>query len=65
MSNWLIIFLYIIAVYGLSNMMVFGSGPFRIFEHIREITSSISRSGHIHMMRTQESVLIHLTLIRI
>lgn len=28
--------------YGLSNMMVFGSGPFRIFEHIRNITSRIS-----------------------
>ena len=42
MSPWLIIFLYIIAVYGLSNMMVFGSGPFRIFEHIRGISSSIS-----------------------
>lgn len=42
MSNWLIIFLYCIAAYGLSNMMVFGSGPFKIFEHIRNITSSIS-----------------------
>jgi len=42
MSNWLIVFLYCIAVYGFSNMMVFGSGPFRIFEHIRSITSKIS-----------------------
>lgn len=42
MSNWMIIFLYCIAAYGLSNMMVFGSGPFKIFEHIRNITSSIS-----------------------
>lgn len=42
MSNWLIIFIYIISVYGVSNMMVFGSGPFRIFEHIKRITSSIS-----------------------
>ncbi len=42
MSNLLIIFLYSIAAYGLSNMMVFGSGPFRIFEHIRNITSRIS-----------------------
>ena len=42
MSNWLIVFLYCIAVYGFSNMMVFGSGPFRIFEHIRNITSKIS-----------------------
>lgn len=42
MSNWLIIFLYCIAAYGFSNMMVFGSGPFRIFEHIRNITDRIS-----------------------
>jgi hypothetical protein len=38
----MIVFLYCIAAYGLSNMMVFGSGPFKIFEHIRNITSSIS-----------------------
>lgn len=42
MSNWLIIFLYCIAAYGISNMVVFGSGPFRIFEHIRNITDRIS-----------------------
>ena len=42
MTNGLIIFLYCIAVYGLSNMMVFGSGPFKIFEHIRYYTSYIS-----------------------
>ena len=48
MSNWLIVFLYSIAVYGISNMMVFGSGPFRIFEHIRNISSRIS--GHFGTM---------------
>ena len=42
MSNLLIIFLYCIFAYGLSNMMVFGSGPFRIFEHIRNISTNIS-----------------------
>lgn len=42
MSNGLIIFLYCIVCYGISNMFVFGSGPFKIFEHIRNITSSIS-----------------------
>ena len=42
MSNWFILFLYCIASYGFSNMMVFGSGPFRIFEHIRNITDKIS-----------------------
>lgn len=42
MSNWFILFLYCIAAYGFSNMMVFGSGPFRIFEHIRNITDRIS-----------------------
>ena len=42
MSNTLIIFLYIFAVYGLSNMVEFGSGPFRIFERLREWSSNIS-----------------------
>lgn len=42
MSNGLIIFMYCIAAYGISNMMVFGSGPFKLFENIRNITSSIS-----------------------
>lgn len=42
MSNVLILFLYCMAAYGLSNMMVFGSGPFRIFERIRSASSNIS-----------------------
>ena len=42
MSPWLLIFIYLIAAYGLSNMVVFGSGPFRIFEHLRYLSSSIS-----------------------
>ena len=42
MSSGLIIVLYIFAVYGFSNMMVFGSGPFRIFEHIRNISNNIN-----------------------
>lgn len=42
MSNGLIIFLYCICAYGISNMVVFASGPFRIFEHLRNVTSSIS-----------------------
>lgn len=42
MSAWLIILIYTFMAYGFSNMMVFGSGPFRIFEHIRNISSSIS-----------------------
>lgn len=41
MSNGLLIFCYCVVAYGLSNMMVFGSGPFRIFEHIRNISSAI------------------------
>lgn len=40
-TNGLIIFCYCLVAYGLSNMMVFGSGPFRIFEHIRSLASSI------------------------
>lgn len=42
MNIGLIIFIYCIAVYGLSNMMVFSSGPFNIFEKIREWSSYIS-----------------------
>lgn len=41
MSNGLLIFCYCMVAYGLSNMMVFGSGPFRIFEYIRSISSAI------------------------
>lgn len=41
-SNGLIIFLYCIVAYGLSNMVVFASGPFRIFERIRDLSSRIS-----------------------
>jgi hypothetical protein len=42
MSNGLVIFIYIIMAYGFSNMMVYGSGPFRMFEHIRNTSSNIS-----------------------
>lgn len=42
MSIGLIIFLYCICAYGISNMMVFSSGPFHIFEGIRKIASSIN-----------------------
>lgn len=42
MSIGIIIFVYCIAVYGLSNMIVFGSGPFKIFEKIREWSEYIS-----------------------
>lgn len=42
MSNTLVIFLYCIAAYGFSNMMVFSSGPFKIFERIRTYASYIS-----------------------
>lgn len=42
MCNALTIFVYCIAAYGLANMMVYGSGPFRLFEHIRYITDAIS-----------------------
>ena len=42
MNIGLIIFIYCIAVYGLSNMMIFSSGPFNIFEKIREWSSYIS-----------------------
>lgn len=42
MSTGLIVFLYAICAYGISNMMVFSSGPFRLFEFIRDITDGIS-----------------------
>lgn len=42
MTTGLIIFIYSIAIYGFSNMMVFGSGPFKIFEKIREWSEYIS-----------------------
>lgn len=42
MNSVLIIFLYSFTIYGLSNMMVFSSGPFKIFENIRKWTSQIS-----------------------
>jgi hypothetical protein len=42
MSNALIIFIYSIAVYGICNMIAFGSGPFKIFEKIREWSYNIS-----------------------
>ena len=41
MSNWFLVFCYCIVAYGLSNMMVFGSGPFRIFERIRYVSGLI------------------------
>ena len=41
MSTGLIIFCYCIVVYGISNIVVYGSGPFRIFEHIRNIAINI------------------------
>lgn len=42
MSTGLIIFLYAIMTYGICNIVVYGSGPFRIFEHIRNISDSIN-----------------------
>lgn len=42
MSSWLIILCYCIAMYGMCNIIVFGSGPFKIFEHIREISYNIN-----------------------
>ena len=36
MSSCLIVVLYAIMAYGACNVIVFGSGPFRIFERIRD-----------------------------
>jgi len=35
MSSWLIVLCYSIMAYGICNIIVFGSGPFRIFEKLR------------------------------
>lgn len=42
MSNAFIIFIYILSVYGFTNMLVYLNGPFGIFEYIRKISNSIS-----------------------
>lgn len=42
MNSGLVIFLFVVFAYGFCNMVVFGSGPFRIFEHLRYISSSIN-----------------------
>lgn len=44
MSGALIIFAYIIFLYGISWMFVFSEGPFYIFERIRDFASSISQN---------------------
>lgn len=41
MSSCLIVALYSIMAYGVCNVIVFGSGPFRIFERIREWADDI------------------------
>lgn len=47
MSNGLTILIYCIAAYGLSNIVVFGSGPFRVFERLRGWAYSISEHFHL------------------
>lgn len=42
MSSCLMILIYSIMAYGVCNIMIFGSGPFRIFEHIRSIANNIN-----------------------
>ena len=44
MTTFALIIVYTIAVYGLSEMVVFGSGPFHIFEKWRNFTENIN--GH-------------------
>ena len=40
--TWLIIIAYIFVAFGFCNMVAFGSGPFRIFERIRDWSDGIS-----------------------
>ncbi len=42
MSSWLIILCYSIVAYGACNVIAFGSGPFKIFEHIRAGANKIN-----------------------
>ena len=42
MKELIIIIAYVIATYGLSEMVVFGYGPFGMFEKWRSLTSRIS-----------------------
>ena len=40
--TWLIIIAYIFVAFGFCNMVAFGSGPFRIFERIRDWSEGVS-----------------------
>lgn len=40
--TWLIIVAYIFVAFGFCNMVAFGSGPFRIFERIRDWSEGVS-----------------------
>lgn len=40
--TWLIIIAYIFVAFGFCNMVAFGSGPFKIFERIRDWSEGIS-----------------------
>ena len=42
MGAGLIVLCYSLMAYGACNVIVYGSGPFKIFEHIREWAASIS-----------------------
>lgn len=41
MSTWLIVLCYCLVAYGACNVIVFGSGPFKIFERIRALADRI------------------------
>lgn len=42
MSNFFIVFCYIIVAYGACNVIAFGDGPFYIFNKLRNIASNIN-----------------------
>lgn len=42
MNSWLIVFVFIILNYGMSNMIVFSNGPFHIFEKLRTCANNMS-----------------------
>lgn len=39
--EWLIVFVFILLNYGMSNMIVYAAGPFHIFEHFRNLMGKI------------------------
>lgn len=42
--SWIYIFCWIVAAYGTCNIMIFGEGPFHIFEKLRDFTKGLGKN---------------------